>query len=149
MASDHPRLVPSDPAEATLVDSCVLLDVALDDPQWATWSVAALAEAADRGPLVLNPVIYAEVSVGYDAVEDLEAFLPPADYQRHALPYAAGFLAGKAFVRYRRGGGTKRSPLPDFYIGAHAAVAGYRLLTRDESRYRSYFPTVTVIAPGT
>jgi predicted nucleic acid-binding protein len=147
VASDHLSLVPNDPAEATLVDSCVLLDVALDDPTWGAWSVEALAEAADKGPLVINPVIYAEVSAGYDAVEDLDAFLPHGDYQRYALPYAAGFLAGKAFARYRRAGGTKRSPLPDFYIGAHAAVAGYRLLTRDRARYHTYFPTVTLVAP--
>lgn len=147
MASDHLWLVPHDPAEGTLVDSCVLLDVALDDPKWGAWSEEALAKAADEGPLVINPVIYAEVSVGYDAVEDLDAFLPPEDYQRLALPYAAGFLAGKAFARYRRAGGTKRSPLPDFYIGAHAAVSGYRLLTRDATRYRTHFATVPLITP--
>ncbi len=97
--------------------------------------------------LVINALIYAEVSVGFDAIEDLEAALSPGLYRRESLPYEAAFLAGKVFLQYRRGGGTKRSPLPDFYIGAHAAVAGYRLLTRDPSRYRTYFPTVQLIAP--
>jgi predicted nucleic acid-binding protein len=131
----------------TLVDSCVLLDLVLDDPAWAQWSVDALAEAADEGPLVINPIIYAEVSVGYDAVEELELFLPATEYQREPLPYSAGFLAGKAFLKYRRAGGAKTSSLPDFYIGAHAAVAGHRLLTRDKARYATYFPTVALIAP--
>jgi predicted nucleic acid-binding protein len=132
---------------ATLVDSCVLLDLALDDPVWGSWSADALAAAADAGPLVINPVIYAEVSVGYDKVEELDLLLPATDYRREALPYPAGFLAGKAFLRYRRAGGAKASPLPDFYIGAHAAVAGHRLLTRDKARYATYFPRVTLIAP--
>ncbi|WP_349361991.1 type II toxin-antitoxin system VapC family toxin [Streptomyces sp. PH10-H1] len=132
---------------STLVDSCVLLDLALDDPTWGQWSADALAEAADEGPLVINPIVYAEVSVGYDAVEDLDFFLPATEYRREALPFPAGFLAGKAFLKYRRAGGAKTSPLPDFYIGAHAAVAGHRLLTRDKARYATYFPTVTLITP--
>jgi len=119
----------------------------LEDPTWMAWSMNALAAAADQGPLAINPIIYAEVSVGYAAVEDVDAFLPSEDYAREPLPYRAGYLAGKAYLRYRQAGGTKRSPLPDFYIGAHAAVAGYRVLTRDKARYASYFPTVTVIAP--
>jgi predicted nucleic acid-binding protein len=101
----------------------------------------------DAGRVVINPLIYAEVSVGYQTVEELEDLLPAADYEREPLPYLAGFAAGKAFVRYRRGGGEKRSPVPDFYIGAHAAITGYRLLTRDVSRYRTYFPTIDIIAP--
>jgi predicted nucleic acid-binding protein len=96
---------------------------------------------------VINPIVYAEVSIRYTRIEDLEAALPAEDYHRDELPYEAGFLAGKAFLRYKRRGGDKRSPLPDFYIGAHAAVRSYRLLTRDTSRYRSYFPTVQIIAP--
>jgi predicted nucleic acid-binding protein len=131
----------------TLVDSCVLLDLALDDSTWADWSASALAAAADEGPLAINPIIYAEVSVGYAGIEDVEVFLPSDDYRRESLPYQAAFLAGKAFVRYRRSGGAKRSPLSDFYIGAHAAVAGYRLLTRDKGRYSTYFPKVPLIAP--
>ena len=101
----------------------------------------------DAGRVVINPLIYAEVSVGYQTVEELEELLPAADYQREPLPYLAGFAAGKAFVRYRRGGGEKRSPMPDFYIGAHAAITGYRLLTRDVRRYRAYFPTIVIIGP--
>ena len=97
--------------------------------------------------MVINPLIYAEVSVGYKTIEELDDLLPASDYEREPLPYPAGFAAGKAFLRYRRGGGGKRSPMPDFYIGAHAAVAGYELLTRDAARYRTYFPTIAIIAP--
>jgi predicted nucleic acid-binding protein len=143
--------VASDPAAirpATLVDSCVLLDVITDDEQWAAWSAVEIAAAMDTGRLVINPLIYAEVSVGYETVDELEDLLPASDYEREPLPYLAGFAAGKAFVRYRRGGGGKRSPMPDFYIGAHAALAGYRLLTRDARRYRTYFPTIDIIAPN-
>ncbi len=147
MANDRLRLVGAARRPVTLVDSCVLLDVALADPTWLNWSAGALAAAADEGPLAINPVIYAEFSVGYESIEEIDGLLAAGDYERQALPYAAGFLAGKAFVRYRRAGGTRRSPLPDFYIGAHAAVAGYRLLTRDKARYATYFPTVTLIAP--
>ena len=93
-------------------------------------------------------MIYAEVSVGYQTVEELDELLPASDYEREPLPYLAGFAAGKAFVRDRRGGGNKRLPMPDFYIGAHAAVAGYRLLTRDVCRYRTYFPTIDIVAPA-
>jgi predicted nucleic acid-binding protein len=132
---------------ATLVDSCVLLDVITGDKHWADWSAAQIAAAVDAGRVVINPLIYAEVSVGYQTLEELEELLPASDYEREPLPYVAGFAAGKAFVRYRRSGGDKRSPMPDFYIGAHAAVAGYRLLTRDVRRYRTYFPTIDIIAP--
>jgi hypothetical protein len=132
---------------ATLIDSCVLLDVITGDQQWADWSAAEIAAAMDTGRAVINPLIYAEVSVGYQTIEELEELLPPGDYEREPLPYLAGFAAGKAFVRYRRGGGDTRSPMPDFYIGAHAAIAGYRLLTRDVRRYRTYFPTIEIIAP--
>jgi predicted nucleic acid-binding protein len=142
VASDLAALRP-----ATLVDSCVLLDVITGDQQWADWSARQIAAAMDAGRVVINPLIYAEVSVGYQRVEELEELLPAADYEREPLPYVAGFAAGKAFVRYRRGGGDKRSPMPDFYIGAHAAVAGYRLLTRDVRRYRTYFPAIDIIAP--
>jgi predicted nucleic acid-binding protein len=132
---------------ATLVDSCVLLDIITGDDQWADWSATQLAAAMDAGRVVINPLIYAEVSVSYQTLEELDELLPVTDYEREALPYPAGFAAGKAFVRYRRHGGDKRSPMPDFYIGAHAALAGYRLLTRDAARYRTYFPTIDVIAP--
>jgi predicted nucleic acid-binding protein len=143
--------VASDPTAirpVTLVDSCVLLDVITGDQQWADWSAGQIAAAVDAGRVVINPLIYAEVSVGYQTIEELDELLPASDYEREPLPYLAGFAAGKAFVRYRRGGGDKRSPMPDFYIGAHAAIAGYRLLTRDVRRYRTCFPTIDIIAPG-
>ena len=144
MASDAVPIRP-----VTLVDSCVLLDVITGDERWADWSAEQIAAAMDSGRVVINPLVYAEVSVGYETVEELEELLPASDYEREPLPYVAGFAAGKAFLRYRRSGGDKRSPLPDFYIGAHAAVAGYRLLTRDDRRYRRYFPTVHIISPVT
>ena len=133
--------------DAVLVDSNVLLDIVTNDPVWGDWSSQALERTADEAILVINAVIYAEVSIGFGAIEDLEDAVPIDLYRREALPYEAGFLAGKCFLRYRRGGGLKRSPLPDFYIGAHAAVAGYRLLTRDVTRYRTYFPGLVLIAP--
>lgn len=108
----------------------------------------ALEREADRSVLIINPIIYAEVSVGYPRIEDLEAALPPSLYRREALPWEAGFLAGKAFLQYRRRRGARLTPLPDFYIGAHAAVAGYRLLTRDAARYRTYFPTLVLVSPS-
>jgi predicted nucleic acid-binding protein len=125
----------------------VLLDVITGDDQWADWSAEQIAMAMDAGRVLINPLIYAEVSVGYESVEELDDLLPASDYEREPLPWVAEFAAGKAFLRYRRAGGDKRSPLPDFYIGAHAAVAGYRLLTRDVRRYRTYFPTVDIVAP--
>jgi predicted nucleic acid-binding protein len=133
--------------DAVLVDSNVLLDVVTSDPTWGVWSADALEHVADEAILVINPLIYAEVSIGFGAIEDLEAALPADLYRREDLPYEAGFLAGKCFLRYRRAGGVRNAPLPDFYIGAHAAVAGYRLLTRDATRYHTYFPTLTLIAP--
>jgi hypothetical protein len=142
------RVVEPQKRPVTLLDSCVLIDIATDNPKWAQWSDSAVSSAFDDGPVVINPIIYAEVSIGYDNVEDLDAALPASDYGREPLPYAAGFLAGKAFLGYRRRGGQRRSPLPDFYIGAHAAVRGYRLLTRDTSRYRTYFPRLEIISPS-
>jgi predicted nucleic acid-binding protein len=136
-------------AVPVLVDSNVLLDVATDDPNWSEWSAGMLAMLADESVLVINALVYAEVSIGYDTIEGLEDALPRALLRREELPYEAAFLAGKAFLIYRRGaGGDKRSPLPDFYIGAHAAVAGYRLLTRDPRRYRTYFPGLQLICPA-
>jgi predicted nucleic acid-binding protein len=130
-----------------LVDSNVILDVAYEDPYWRAWSEAAIEQAAEQAALVINPIIYAEVSIGYAWVEHVEAVLPADRFRREALPYEAAFLAGKSFLAYRRRGGTRTSPLADFYIGAHAAVRGYRLLTRDATRYRTYFPTVALITP--
>jgi predicted nucleic acid-binding protein len=132
---------------AVLVDSSVLLDVLAGDPRWAAWSEESLERAADRHRLVLNPIIYAEVSVRFSRIEDVEKALPTAMIDREPIPYEAAFLAGKVFQAYRRRGGTKIAPLPDFFIGAHAAVAGYRLLTRDPARYRANFPSLALIAP--
>ena len=132
---------------AILVDSNVLLDVMSEDASWLSWSVSAIERAADSFRLVINPVIYAEVSVRFTRIEDLDAALPTNMFEREAIPYEAAFLAGKAYLVYRRRGGTRHSPLPDFFIGAHAAVSGYRLLTRDSARYRTYFPKLSLIAP--
>ena len=132
---------------ATLVDSNVILDVITDDREWGDWSADQLAEAAHTGTLIINPVIYAEVSVGFERIEDLDEALPASYYRRLPLPFEAGFLAGQCFVKYRRRGGDRRSPLPDFYIGAHAAITGFTLLTRDARRYKTYFPSLHIIAP--
>jgi hypothetical protein len=131
----------------TLVDSNVILDVLTEDPRWDAWSAAALAQAANEGPVYINPIIYAEVSIGVATIEEMEEVLPAASFPRLPIPLEAAFLAGKAFLRYRKRKGTKTTPLPDFFIGAHAAVAGLRLLTRDSRRYRTYFPSVEITAP--
>jgi hypothetical protein len=131
----------------TLVDSNVLLDVATSDPMWSDWSSQALETAANESPLAINALIYAEVSIGYERIEELEQAIPSTTFRREPLPYEAAFLAGKAFLKYRRRGGQRTSPLPDFYIGAHAAVSGFRILTRDPRRYRTYFPNVDLISP--
>jgi hypothetical protein len=130
-----------------LVDSNVLLDVATEDPQWVEWSAGQLETLGEDHIFVINPIIYGEVSVGFDRIEDLDEALPPELFRRESLPWEAAFLAGKCFLRYRRARGKKHSPLPDFYIGAHASVLGIPLLTRDIGRYRSYFPKLTLIAP--
>jgi predicted nucleic acid-binding protein len=134
-------------AEPVLVDSNVILDVATNDAVWGDWSSETLARLADESILIINPLIYAEVSMGIESIEGLDAILPPDLFRREPLPYEAAFLAGKAFMAYRRRGGARTAPLPDFYIGAHAAVSGFRLLTRDARRYRTYFPKVQVLAP--
>ena len=132
---------------AVLVDSNVLLDVMTGDAPWFNWSAEALERAADRYRLVINPVIYAEVSIRYSRIEELDAALPKTMVEREPIPYEAAFHAGKAFLAYRKRGGMRPSPLPDFFIGAHAAVAGYLLMTRDAARYRTYFPKLALIAP--
>ena len=132
---------------ATLVDSNVILDVITDDDEGGDWSADQLAEAAHSGTLIINPIIYAEVSVGFERIEDLDEALPANYYRRLPLPFEAAFLAGQCFVKYRRRGGDRRSPMPDFYIGAHAAIAGFTLLTRDARRYQTYFPSLRIIAP--
>jgi hypothetical protein len=133
--------------QPTLVDSNVLLDVITEDDEWLDWSATALARAADRSPLVINPIVFAEVAARFARIEDLEEALPQDYFQRRPLPWDAAFLAGQCFVRYRRRGGTRRSPMPDFYIGAHAAVESLTLLTRDARRYRHYFPSLRIVAP--
>lgn len=130
-----------------LVDSNVILDVATEDPRWYGWSSRHLEDAAEQHTLVINPIIYAEVSVGFARIEELDAVLPAEFFRREPLPWEAAFLAGKCFLRYRRHSGSKRSPLPDFFIGAHAAIRGMVLLTRDPRRYRTHFPTLQLITP--
>ena len=129
-----------------LVDANVLLDILTQDEAWFSWSEQAMRGCLAEG-LAINALIYAELSAGYRSIQELDAVLNDSDLKRLPLPYEAGFLAGKAFVKYRRAGGQKRSPLPDFYIGAHAETSGLRLLTRDATRYRKYFPKVELIAP--
>jgi predicted nucleic acid-binding protein len=131
-----------------LIDSNVLLDVATEDPQWCQWSSDALRTAARTAPLLINPLIYAEVSANYDTIEELDDALPVSLFRRAQLPYPAGFVAARAFLAYRSRGGERRSPLPDFYIGAHAAVDRLTLVTRDARRYLTYFPTVLLVAPA-
>ena len=130
-----------------LVDSNVILDILTEDPQWFEWSAKTLVEQSNQGNLVINPIVYAEISIGFNQPEELEAALPETFFRRDPLPYAAAFLAGQSFLDYRRRGGERRSPLPDFYIGAHAAISGMTLLTRDVSRYRTYFPSIPLITP--
>lgn len=132
---------------STLVDSNIIIDLFSEDEEWFDWSSAMLSESALRGRLVINPVVYAEVCCAYDTLEAVEAAVPPHYFAREVIPWPASFLASRAFLQYRRRGGARRSPLPDFFIGAHAAVAGYTLLTRDATRYRTYFPKLRVIAP--
>jgi predicted nucleic acid-binding protein len=130
-----------------LVDTNVLLDVLEDDAAWSTWSQNQLDSAIATDTLAINCVIYSELSIGFARIEELEAIIDEASLSVEDIPREALFLAGKAFLRYRRSSGTKRSVLPDFYIGAHAAVMQWTLLTRDVRRYRTYFPTVPLIAP--
>ena len=132
---------------AVLVDSHVLLDLMTEDPRWFAWSASALERAANNFRLVINAIIYAKISVRYSRIEDLDAALPKTLIEREPIPFEAGFLAGKAFRTYRRHGGIRRSPLPDFFIGADAAIVGYRLLTRDPARYRTHFPRLQLISP--
>lgn len=131
----------------TLVDTNVLLDVVTDDPDWAEWSIRQLDTAAAKGALLINDVVYAELSVRFDTIEGLDAVLSDAGVSIAPMPRPALFLAAKAFQRYRAAGGARTNVLPDFFIGAHAAVAGLPLLTRDAKRYRTYFPKLALIAP--
>ena len=133
--------------KGVLVDSNVILDVFLDDRQWGNWSESMLEEYSSQTQLYINPIIYSEISIGFKKIEELEYSISEAGFQLVEIPKEALFLAGKAFIKYKKRKGTKDSPLPDFFIGAQAAVLGLDLLTRDVSRYRSYFPTVKLIAP--
>ena len=131
----------------TLVDSNVIIDLASEDSEWFDWSAAMLERSGSQGRLIVNPIIYAEVAAAYASIDEVEDAMPPEYFVREALPWAAAFVAGRAFVAYRRRSGQKRSPLPDFFIGAHAAIADYTLLTRDAIRYRTYFPKLRIVAP--
>src|SRR5258708_278269 len=131
----------------TLFDTNVLLDIATADATWLGWSEERFRAAVAQGPISINPIIYAELAPAFATQSDLDRWLDPALFERLPLPYAAGWLAAQAFVKYRRAGGTKSSPLPDFYIGAHAEAEGLTLATRDATRYRTYFPIVALITP--
>jgi predicted nucleic acid-binding protein len=130
-----------------LIDTNVLLDLVTDDPDWSEWSLARLEEAALAGPVLINDVVYAETSIRYERIEDLDTMLADAMIEIAPTPRPALFLAGKTFRHYRSAGGARTGVLPDFFIGAHAAVEGWPLLTRDARRYRAYFPKLTLIAP--
>lgn len=131
----------------TLVDTNVLLDLVTDHPEWSDWSLARLEEAALAGPILINGVIYAETSIRYSRIEDLDAMLAEARIELAPVPRSALFLAGKAFQRYRIAGGARTGLLPDFFVGAHASIEGWPLLTRDTGRYRTYFPKLRLISP--
>jgi predicted nucleic acid-binding protein len=133
--------------QGVLVDSNIILDIATNDPKWGEWSGSALSECAEHTALVINPIIYAEVSIGYTTIEALNSALPSNLYQREPLPWEAGFLAGKCFLLYRRRGGSRNTPMPDFYIGAHAAIEHLALLTRDAARFQTYFPKLEILSP--
>lgn len=130
-----------------LVDTNVIVDILSRDPAWFVRSAEAISRCAAAGPLAINPIIFAELAVGFARVEDLDAALPEPDWLRLPLPWQAGFLAGRCFGEYRRRGGTRPRPLPDFYIGAHAAVEGLTVITRDAARFTTYFPRVAVVEP--
>ena len=132
---------------SVLVDSNIILDVVTADLQWGSWSEEHLERLADESVLVINPLIYAEVAVGFERIEDVDRVLPSELFRRESLPFEAAFLAGQCFSLYRQRGGRRTRTLPDFFIGAHAAVRGWRLLTRDPARYRTYFPSLAIVAP--
>lgn len=134
---------------ATMIDTNVLVDVAVRDPKWLGWSRRKIAEAAARGTLVINQIVFSEFSVRYDKVETVEALLPADEFLRESLPWLSSFAAGRAYGAYRRNGGTRERVLPDFLIGAHAYLRGYSLLTRDPKGYRAYFPDLDIISPET
>ena len=132
----------------TLVDTNVLLDLVTNDPHWADWSISQLETWSLRGPLVINDVVYSELAVRYERIEDLDAFVEEARLEIAPMPREALFLAGKVFTQYRRAGGSRTGVLPDFFVGAHAAVADQPVLTRDVGRFRTYFPSLVLITPS-
>ncbi len=132
---------------AVMLDSCIYLDIFTQDTRWFGWSSEALADAANQGNIVLNPVIYAEISIRFERIEELDALLAPDIFEYRAIPPEAAFLAAKSFLKYRRRRGMKTLPLPDFFIGAHAAVENLTLVTRDMQRFKHYFPTLEIIHP--
>lgn len=134
---------------ATMIDTNVLVDIAVRDPHWLAWSREKIAEAAARGALIINQIVFSEFSVRYENVETVEALLPPEEFVRESLPWLSSFAAGRAFGVYRRSGGAKERVVPDFLIGAHAYLRGYSLLTRDPKGYRAYFPDLDIISPET
>lgn len=131
----------------SLIDANVLLDIATADRTWLEWSQGQVRAAVERGAVYINPIIYAELAPAFATRQELDRWLDPGMFQRAALPYEAGWLAAQAFVKYRRGGGVRNAPLPDFYIGAHAEIERLTLVSRDAARYRTYFPLVDLIAP--
>ncbi|NIM43042.1 MAG: PIN domain-containing protein [Hydrogenophaga sp.] len=148
VAEPDPRYLREGGVSGTLVDTCVLIDVFADDPNWADWSIDQLERCADTGPLLINPIILAELSPRFETAADLEATLAGLPLQRAQLPWDAAFLAGQAFKLYRREQGQRSAPLPDFYIGAHAWLQGLQLLTRDPNRFRRHFPRLPLVTPS-
>ena len=134
---------------ATLVDTNVLIDVAVRDPVWLKWSRSKIETARKHGSLIINQIIYAEFSMRYEMIEDVDDVLPEDEYRREGLPFEAAFAASRAFLIYRRQGGPREKVMPDFLIGAHAVIRGYPILTRDPTGFRKYFPDVELIAPDT
>jgi predicted nucleic acid-binding protein len=130
------------------IDSCVLLDLFTDDPNWGDWSEKILDQYSQTNTLFINSIVYTEVSIGFDKIEELEKAIDPIGIKVLEIPREALFLTGKAFLKYRRNKGTKNSPLPDFFIGAHATVSSFELITRDVAKFRTYFPQVKLIHPN-
>ncbi len=131
-----------------LVDSCVILDIVTEDPKWFEWSSSILEKHARQSQLFINPIIYAEISIGFQKIEELETALSSSTFKKIPLPWEASFLAGKAFLQYRKSGGHKALPLPDFFIGAHAIIEGWSLLTRDTKRFQYYYPKLKILSPA-
>jgi hypothetical protein len=129
------------------VDSCILLDLFTDDPKWANWSESVLGKYSQSNTLFINSIVYTEVSIGFNRIEEVEKAIEQVGVKVLEIPREALFLAGKVFLDYRRNRGTKSSTLPDFFIGAHAAVSSFDLITRDSARYKTYFPSITIICP--